>query len=216
MSLHAARGLARAPSVGPAMRRIGPAMRKAGATMRRVGAAACWLWLATPHALAAQEDSGIFSLNLGLMVWTWVLFLATLFILGRWAYPAISAGLERRHAKIQGAIDEAQAAREEAQALLARQKEVLEEAHREAGDILERARNAAEVVRSDILDEARRVQTQLLEDAQRENTLERDRLREEIRAEAADIALAAAERLIRSRLDAAENRRLVQEFVSKI
>ena len=82
--------------------------------------------------------------------------------------------------------------------------------------MLEHARQHADGLRKEILEEARAQQAQMLDDARREIGHERDRLREEIRRDAVDLALAACERLIRARLDAEENRRLVREFVSDV
>ena len=175
--------------------------------------------ITAPIILVAQEHheetTGIFSLNLGLVVWTWVLFLLTLGILAWKVFPVISGGLEDRHAKIQGAIDEARTAREEAAALLEKQRAALEEARSESKDILEKARNAADGLKKEILEDAKTQQTALLDDARREINLEREKLREDIRQEAVDIALAASERLIRARLDVDENRRLVNDFMSE-
>ena len=186
----------------------------------RIGLATIWL-AATPLALVAQEHSeeasgGIFSLNLGLVVWTWILFLATLGVLVWKVFPAISGGLEERHQKIQGAIDEAHKAREDAEALRAEREAALAAARRDAQEVVEKARAAAEGLRKEILAEAKAQQVALLEDARREIGRERDQLREDIRKEAVDIALAASERLMRTRLDAEENRRLVTQFVSDL
>jgi len=176
-----------------------------------------------PHVARAQEHAGeasggsaLFSLNVGLMVWTWILFLLTLGILAWKVFPAISGGLEARHAKIQGAIDEAHQARDEAKAALAEHQAALDQARREAQEMLERARAAAEGTRREILADAKAQQEGLLADARRELDQERERLREELRKEAVDVSLAAAERLIRTRLDAEENRRLVQEYLSEL
>lgn len=203
----------------PVMAYPEPAIGRFGdrAVARATGLAAIWL-LTTPLILRAQEDggSGIFSVNLGLVVWTWILFGLTLGILAWKVLPAISGGLEERHAKIQGAIDDARKAREEAEALLAKQQAAAEEARRQSQEMLDTARSAAGGLKKEILEEARAQQAAMLEDARREIDLERDKLREDIRREAVDIALAASERLIRVRLDADENRRLVSEFMSEM
>lgn len=187
----------------------------------RSGAAAAAL-LALPGIAIAQEHAeeaagtGIFSLNLGLVVWTWVLFIITLLILVWKVFPAISGGLEERHARIQGAIDEAREAREEAQALRAEQVKALEAARDEAQAMIDKARAAAENVKKELLAETKRQQEALLADARREIAQDREKLREEIRRDAVDISLAAAERLIRKRLDGDENRRLVEQFLSEL
>ena len=81
--------------------------------------------------------------------------------------------------------------------------------------ILEKARNAADGLQNAILEDAKTQQTGVLYDAPVEINLEREKLREDIRQEAVDIALAASERLIRARLDVDENRRLVNDFMSE-
>lgn len=176
----------------------------------------------SPAALLAQEHaeeasgSPIFSINPGLILWTWVLFLLTLGILAWKVFPAISGGLEARHAKIQASIDEAHQARDDAKAFLAEQKATLEKARAEAQEMIEKARAAAEGTRKEILAEAKVQQASLLDDARREIEQERDRLREDVRREAVEVSIAAAERLMRARLDGEENRRLVQELLTEL
>ncbi len=159
---------------------------------------------------------GIFTINVGLIFWTWILFLITLGILAWKVFPAISGGLEDRHAKIQAAIDDAKKARVDAEAMRAEHQAALDTARRESQDMIETARGAAEGLKKEILAEAKVQQVAILEDAKREIGVERDKLREDIRKEAVDIALAASERLLRTRLDADENRRLIGEYVSEI
>jgi len=177
---------------------------------------------ASPAFLRAQEHAGeasgnpIFTINPGLIIWTWILFLLTLGILAWKVFPAISGGLEARHAKIQASIDEAHQAREDAKSFLAEQKATLENARAEAQAMIERARAAAEGTRKEILAEAKEQQEALLADARREIDHERDRLREDLRKEAVEVSIAAAERLVRARLDSEENRRLVQELISEL
>lgn len=170
-----------------------------------------------PGALAAQEGGGgIFSLDLGLVVWTWVLFLLTLGVLAWKVFPMIAGGLEERRAKIQGAIDEAQEQREEARKLLEEQKRALAEARREAQAIVEEGREAGERLREEILEEAREQQEEMMERARTEMKREHKKLREELRREAVEVSIAAAERLLRERVDDEENRRLVRDYMSEI
>ncbi|MBK5097605.1 MAG: hypothetical protein JJE01_07470, partial [Gemmatimonadetes bacterium] len=86
--------------------------------IRRIPGAIALIVALPNAALAAEGGSGIFSLNLGLMIWTWVLFLLTLGVLWWKAFPAIASGLEQRQSRIQDAIDSARADREEARRLL--------------------------------------------------------------------------------------------------
>jgi F-type H+-transporting ATPase subunit b len=170
-------------------------------------------------AAALQEEGGgspLFSINLGLVIWTWVLFLLTLGVLAWKVFPYIAGGLEERHRKIQEAIDEARRSREEAGGLRDEQRELLEAARREAQEFVDKGKDTADALRKEILADARLQQSNMLEEAKREIQVERDQLVEEVRREAVEISIAAAERLLRTRLDAEENSRLVREYLSEL
>lgn len=179
-----------------------------------VGAAA--LVAALPETLLAAEEggSGIFSLNLGLVVWTWVLFLLTLAVLAWKAFPAIAGGLEKRQARIQEAIDSARADREEARRLLDEHQRQLVAARSEAKEILAQGRVAGERLREEILSRARAEHEERMEKARLEMARERDDMMTSVRRDAIDLALAAAERLIRENLDEEDNRRLVRDHLA--
>jgi F-type H+-transporting ATPase subunit b len=173
--------------------------------------------VAMPAVLVAQEGgTAIMSLNIGLVIWTWVLFLLTLGILAWKVFPFIAGGLEERQRKIQESIDEARRSRDEARSLLDDQNRMLETARREAQELIEKSRATAEGLKKDILVEAKEQQSAMLADARREMEMEREQLREDLRRETVEVALSAAERLIRTRLDADDNRRLVEEYVSEL
>lgn len=182
------------------------------------GATGAALPLLLPTAVRAAEEGGsaVFSLDLGLVIWTWVLFLLTLGILAWKVFPWISGGLEERRRRIQEAIDEAQSERDEARRQLEDAREQLAEARREAQRIIDEGREAGERLRGEIVEEAREEGERMLARARRELQRERDRLADELRREVVEISIAAAEKLIRERLDSEQNRRLVREYVSQL
>ncbi len=189
-------------------------------TLRRAATLAALLFLTMPALAAALQEEGggspLFSINLGLVIWTWVLFLLTLGVLAWKVFPYIAGGLEERHRKIQEAIDEARRSREEAGGLRDEQRELLEAARREAQEFVDKGKDTADALRKEILADARLQQSNMLEEAKREIQVERDQLVEEVRREAVEISIAAAERLLRTRLDAEENSRLVREYLSEL
>jgi F-type H+-transporting ATPase subunit b len=173
------------------------------------------LLLVAPGPLGAAEG-GVLSLNAGLAIWTWVLFLLTLAVLSWKAFPAIAKGLEVRQAKIQAAIDSAREDRDEARRLLDEHQRQLDQARREAKDILQQGREAGERLREEILTQARKQNDELLARARRDLAREREDLLESVRREVVDLSLAAAERLMRESLDDEANRRLVRDYISEI
>ena len=173
------------------------------------------LLLVAPAPLWAAEGS-VLSINAGLAIWTWVLFLLTLGILSWKAFPAIAKGLETRQSNIQAAIDSARDDRNEARRLLDEHQRQLDQARREAKDILLEGREAGERLREEILAQTRKDNEEMLERARRDMAREREDLIESVRREAVDVALRAAEKLVHERLDDDANRRLVREYIAEM
>jgi F-type H+-transporting ATPase subunit b len=169
------------------------------------------------YGAVAQEAGGaIFSLNIGLVIWTWVLFLLTLWILAWKVFPLIAGGLEERQRKIQQAIDTAREDREEARRLVEEQTRELSRARQEAQRLLDETREAAGRLRQELVVAAEAEKSDILERARREMDRERQRVLEQLREETVDISLAAAERLIKARLDSEGDRRLVREYIGSL
>src|SRR4051812_19571799 len=96
--------------------------------------------------LAASKDSGNFlvSPNVGLMIWTLITFLGTLYLLRKLAFPRIQEALDKRQRAIEESIDAAERSRKESASLLQEYRERLQEARRQSEEIVARARKAAE------------------------------------------------------------------------
>lgn len=173
--------------------------------------------LALPADLAAaQEEINVFSVDFGLMFWTWILFLLTVGILSWKAFPAIAKGLESRTASIEDAIEGAKGDREEARRLLDEHQRQLDEARLEAKGLLQEGREAGERLREDILAQARAEHEALLEKARKEMAREREDLVATVRRDAIDLSIAAAERLINEKLDDEGNRKLVRDYMTEL
>src|SRR4051812_34686684 len=102
---------------------------------------------ATLPTLVAASDSGgsfLVSPNVGLMIWTLIVFGVSLYILGKVAFPRISEALDKRQHAIEDSIDAAERTRAEADRLLAEYRERLAEARGQADEIVTRARKTGE------------------------------------------------------------------------
>ena len=85
--------------------------------------------------------SFLVSPDVGLMIWTLVVFLISMYILSKVAFPRIAAALDKRQQAIEDAIDTAERTRTEADKLLAEYRERLHEArHRPTTSSRGRAR----------------------------------------------------------------------------
>ncbi len=170
--------------------------------------------------LLADEEAGggggLFAINPGLIVWTWVIFIILLLVLRKWAWGPILGALEARERRIQEALDGAANERAQASRLLEEQRQLLDAARDQAQHILADSRRAGERLRAELLEEARSQKAQIVDSARDEIQHERDLALETLRREAVDLSIAAAGRVLQRSVDSAENRRLVEEYLEKL
>jgi F-type H+-transporting ATPase subunit b len=164
----------------------------------------------------ASSGSFLITPNVGLMVWTLVLFGVSMLILWKLAFPRISAALDRRQQAIELSIDEAEEIRRKANELLEEYRERLAEARQQADQIIERARAAGEAHERESEEEAKARRERLMEQTRRDIELETQRAIQEIRREVADLTVMATERVTRKTLTDEDQRRLVEETLNEI
>jgi F-type H+-transporting ATPase subunit b len=165
---------------------------------------------------ADEGGSFLVSPDVGLMVWTLVLFGVSLFILWKVAFPRIAEALDRRQKAIEESIDLAERTRREADELLAEYRERLTAARQQADEIVARARKAAEQAEADAVMHGRQRREELLEQARKDIETETRRAIQEIRAEVADLTILATEKVTRKTLTTEDQRRLVEEAVAEL
>lgn len=164
----------------------------------------------------ASSGSFLITPNVGLMIWTLLLFGISIVVLAKLAFPRISEALDRRQKAIEDSIDAAERTRQEADQLLADYRERLREARGQADEIIERARKAAEAHERTATEEAHERREQLMEQTRREIESETRRAIDEIRREVADLTVMATEKVTRKTLTDEDQRRLVQEALGEL
>jgi F-type H+-transporting ATPase subunit b len=162
---------------------------------------------------AAEEGGGSFlvSPGLGLMIWTLVLFLFTMWVLSKVAFPKIQEALDKRAKAIAESIDAAERQRQESDELLAEYRGRLAEAREQADDIMARARKSAETAEAEATVAGREKREELVNAAKRDIEAETRRSLEQIRKEVADLTVLATEKVTRKALTPEDQRRLVEE-----
>jgi F-type H+-transporting ATPase subunit b len=174
--------------------------------------------LAAEAAEHGEESGGSFlvSPGLGLMIWTLVLFLITMWVLSKVAFPKIQEALDKRAKAISESIDAAERQRKESDELLAEYRARLAEAREQADDIMARARKAAETAESEAATAGREKREELVEAAKRDIEAETRRSLDQIRQEVADLTVLATERVTRKSLNDEDQKRLVEEALSEV
>ena len=171
--------------------------------------------LAAEHA---EEEGGSFlvSPGLGLMIWTLVLFLFTMWVLSKVAFPKIQEALDKRAKTIAESIEAAERQRKESDELLEEYRQRLTEAREQADDIMARARKAAEVAESEAATAGKEKRDELIEAAKRDIDAETRRSLQQIRKEVADLTVIATEKVTRKTLDDDDHRRLVEDALKEV
>jgi len=152
----------------------------------------------------------------GLMIWTIVSFLITLFVLKRYAFGPIQKTIDERRERVQRSIQDAEEARAEARRLLEEHRALIGQARGQAEEILGEARRVAEAQRQRVRDETEADRQRRLEETRRQIEAETHRALEQIRAEVAELTLVAATKVTGKSLDDADHRRLIDEAIREL
>jgi F-type H+-transporting ATPase subunit b len=165
---------------------------------------------------AASSGGFLITPNVGLMVWTLVLFFVSMVVLAKLAFPAITQALDRRQRAIEESIDASERAKQEAEKLVEEYRERIREARKQAEEIVARAQKAAETHERDAREQAETRRNEMMEQTKREIEAETRRAIDEIRREVADLTVMATEKVTRKTLTGEDQRRLVEEALSEL
>jgi F-type H+-transporting ATPase subunit b len=163
--------------------------------------------------VAPALAAGIMELNPGLTLWVAITFLALIVVLAKFAFGPIVRMLDERERTIREAIDQAKKERAEAEKLLAQQKDSLAQARREAADLAKKGQQEVEVLRAELTARAKKEADDMIASARRTIDEEMGKAAAELKAQVADLAVAAASRIVKSSLDDKAQRALVEEYL---
>lgn len=173
--------------------------------------------LALPgSAIGAEGESNLFAGDIGNAVWTVVIFLTVIFVLGKFAWGPMLGALQEREKFIRDALEQAKKDREEAQSRLEEYSEKLHEARAEATKIVREGRRDAEVVRRRIEDEAKEETERMLARARREIDIAKQTAVKELFAVSASLVTRAASKIVRQELTPGDQDRLINESIAEL
>ena len=165
-----------------------------------------------PFVLAAD----LLSYNAGLAFWITLAFGLMFFVLVKFAFPAILGGLREREQTIEDSMTRAERALAEAKQLQADNESARREAEAQAQAILRDARDEAERQREAARTELRTELAAERDRATADIALQKDQALTELRSEVAALAVGAAEKILRQKIDATEQRSLVDQFIADL
>jgi len=165
------------------------------------------------EAYGAEGGATLFDVNLGLSLWTVVIFLALLGILWKFAWGPILSAAQGREDRIQESLDVAAARQADATRMLEEHRSQLADARRQVQEIIAEGKAAGERVRREIEEKSRAEAQRTLDLARKEIGREKDAALLELREQSVDLALAAAARLMQRKLDPETDREFVLGYI---
>jgi F-type H+-transporting ATPase subunit b len=137
-------------------------------------------------------------------------------LLKKVAFPPILKGMKKREETIKQQLEEAQKTKKEAENLLEDYRRQLAEARSEAQKIINEGKSLGENMRKEIVQKAQAESNQIVKRAQEEIELQKQKAILELQEKIADLSIMAASKIINKSLNTEDNRRLVEEYVSKV
>jgi F-type H+-transporting ATPase subunit b len=183
--------------------------------MRRTIAIACFLAGLLPAVAFASDEGGFISLDKSLIIQA-VNFLILLVLLTKLLYKPLIKKMDERTQAIQKSLDEAQAARAEAQKERDEFAAKIQAAHGEAQAIRAEALKEAAEEQRRLVDAAKAEAARLVTNARQELEQDVRRARQELRQEVADLAIAVSQQLIKKSLNDSEHRRIVDDAIARM
>ncbi|MGB6335864.1 MAG: F0F1 ATP synthase subunit B [Thermoanaerobaculia bacterium] len=166
---------------------------------------------------AAEEgEVNLFAGDIGNAIWTLVIFLAVILVLGKFAWGPMLSGLQRREQFIRDSLEQARQDREAAQAQLEEYNKKLDTATAEVLKVLEEGRRNAEVVKKRIEDKARSEAEQMVERAKREIDLAKQTAIKELYETSITLGSDIASRVLKREMNAEDHEDLIAESIDHL
>ena len=154
--------------------------------------------------------------NPGLIIWTIVTFVLLMVVLRKFAWKPLLDALQKREEGVRGTLERAEHAREEAERLLEEHRKMLARSEAEAHRILNEGRELGEKLKNEIVEKANQQSRRLAEQARQEIERDKDAALAELRAEVANLAIKAAEKILDETLDEKKHRAIVDSFMKNL
>ena len=164
-------------------------------------------------APATTTEAAGLSINFFWVIVAALNFIVFLALMWRFAFDPIANILAQRKARIDQGLADAEQARKDRDVGVAERDRVVAEARREANALIATAQKSAQELRNADIAATREELARLHERATADIQAERDRALADLRAQVADLALAAAGKLVGESMTDARQRRLVDEYL---
>ena len=167
---------------------------------------------------AAEEGETLspFAGNIGNALWTLVIFVIVVAILGKFAWGPVLSLLKQREDFIHKSLTDAKRNRDEAEARLKDYAAKLQSSQAEAVAIIERARQDAERLRDELRQRAHSEANTMIKNAERAIELQTKEAVRQIRQEAVGLSVSIASKLLQRNVTKEDNEKLIADALKEI
>jgi F-type H+-transporting ATPase subunit b len=152
----------------------------------------------------------------GLIIWTIVTFICLAAVLAKFAWKPMLKALFDREEKIRSALEDADRARIEASELMKQNEKNLARAEEEYQRIVREGKALAEKMKEEIVLKARQQAQHEIKLASEEIQRSLESAQHQLRADVADLAIKAAEKILEETLDEKRQKKIVNAFIDRL
>jgi F-type H+-transporting ATPase subunit b len=152
----------------------------------------------------------------GLFLWALATFAGLMLLLSRFAFKPLREMLQRREETIRAAIQQAEAAREEARRLLEQQQAGIAEARQQAREAIEEGHRIVAGIKQEAAEAGRQQTELLLERARTEIENETRKSLDDLKGTVAALSVRIARQIIRENLDEKRHEELADQFIERL
>ncbi len=168
------------------------------------------------HAAAGHGEPDILEVQPSLAIWTVVVFLGLLFVLGKFAWKPLLQALHQREEHLEHCLRATERARNESEQLLAQHRQQMAQAADQVRALLDEARREGQAIKDDIINQARTEAEAERQRARRDIENARDQALSEIWSKAAELAVSVAGKVLTKELGPDDHRRLVDSAIGEL
>ncbi len=146
----------------------------------------------------------------------WATFFCVIFVLQKFAWKPILAGLKQREDYIRKSLADADKIKAELAGIEAAKAKIFDEAKEKANGIIEQSRKTGNELARQIEQRAKQNAEEIITSAHQEIEGERERVRNALKKESVQTAVSLAEKILKENLDTEKNRNLINQAIKDV
>ncbi len=161
------------------------------------------------------ELTGALGIEWYALLWQLAAFVLLLVVLRKYAFGPVTRILDERASRIRSSIETAERVQREMQEMEQRSRQLLEDSRRQGQQIVQQAQQAADRIQTTAQDQAKIQANEIVARSQVDIDRAKNEAMEDLRHQVADLAIAAASRVVRRELDSKTHVQLINDVLSE-